>query len=106
VSRKRGERSPVQEVEDLKILKSRLRSLERENQRLRKELRKRAVVEVPTDESIEDIWTSKEAPKQANYKCPSCGSMDTSTLLDVTIRNGARKVHISCNSCGKRGKVG
>lgn len=106
MSRKRGERSPVQEAEDLKVLKSRLRSLERENQRLRKELRKRVEVEVPTDEAIEETWTSKEPPQQqASYKCPHCSSTDTTTLLDVTIRTGARKVTISCNGCGKRSKV-
>ena len=107
MSRKRGERSPAQEAEDLKVLKSRLRSLERENQRLRKELRKRVEVEVPTDEAIEETWTSKEPVQQSStHKCPQCGSADTVTLLDVTIRNGARKVNISCNACGKRSKVG
>lgn len=105
MSRKRGERSPAQETEDVKILKSKLRSLERENQRLRKELRKRAEVEVPTDEAVEEAWTSKEPQVQINHKCPHCGSMDTVTMLDVTIRTGARKVTITCNSCGKRGKV-
>lgn len=106
MSRKRGERSPAQEIQDIKVLKSRLRSLERENQRLRKELRKRVEVEVPTDESVEETWTSKEQVVQTNHKCPHCGSLDTATLLDVTIRTGARKVTVSCNSCGKRGRVG
>ena len=90
MSRRRGERSEKAEVEDFKVIKKRLRMLERENQRLRKELRKREVTDQISEERARE---TAESPK-AEYKevASDC------TCVTITIRDGAKKV-LMCKEC-------
>lgn len=102
VSRKRGERSEKAEIEDIKILKKRNKMLERENQRLRKELRKLETFR-SEEEFEESHWTAVPI-KKTNYKC-DCGS-DEVTTLEVSIM-GKPKKYLICQlpDCRKRKRL-
>jgi hypothetical protein len=77
----------------IRDLRNKIKSLERENGRLRK---RQNVSDL--DES-DDNKTVIEQPEQNALACKSCNSNKTS-ILELGIRK-----YINCNDCGKRNRI-
>ena len=90
----------------IRLLKSKVRSLEREIQRLRKANgRFTESADEAEQEPAEKVKKTKQAKvqEQTAPTCERCGSSDT-TVMELPTREGI-KIYITCYNCGSRKKT-
>lgn len=98
MSRRQQERELVAEV---RTLKKRIKSLERENERLRKDIRTgKAFPELMEKEEVE----VEAVPQKKSKPCPHCGSSDTK-MMTLSVR-GKDRDYVTCSDCGRRKRDG